>query len=122
MHAHKLDSVKVSQHTPAYRVSHCRNISIMESVGREVTADLVKAGLSYRAISERLQELYPHITSGLSVVSVWRYCTANGLRIARQREVVTDEELDESVARALATVCMISLAINILVLQPTLKL
>ena len=113
MHAHKLDSVKVSQHTPAYRVSHCRNISLMESVGREVTADLVKAGLSYIAISERLRKLYPHITRGLSAKSVWRYCTANGLRIARQREAVTDEELDESIARVLSKVCIICLAIYV---------
>ena len=113
MHAHELDSVKVSQHTPAYRVSHCLNISLMESVGREVTADLVKAGLSYRAISERLQELYPHITRGLSKQSVWRYCIVNGLTTARQREIVTDEELDESVARVLAKVCIICLAIYV---------
>ena len=102
MHAHKLDSGKVSQHTPAYRVSHCRNISIMESVGREVTADLVKAGLTSTAISERLRELYPHITIGLSERSVWRYCTANGLRPATTRIIVTDEELDESVVTEIA--------------------
>ena len=113
MNAHKLDSVKVSQHTPAYRVSHCLNISIMESVGREVTADLVKAGLSYPAISMRLRELYPHIRSGLSAVSVWRYCRVNGLRTATTKEIVTDEELDESVARALAKVCIIYLAIYV---------
>ena len=113
MHAHKLDSVTVSQHTPAYRVSHCRNISLMESVGREVTADLVKAGLSYIAISERLRELYPHISRGLSAKSVWRYIRANGLGTARQTKIVTDEELDESVARVLAKVCIICLAIYV---------
>ena len=85
----------------------------MEKVGREVTADLVKAGLSYTAISERLRELYPHITNGLSRKSVHRYCTANGLRTVTTREIVTDEELDESVARALAKVCIISLAIYV---------
>ena len=118
MHAHKLDSVKVSQHTPAYRVSHCLNLSIMENVGSEVIADLVKAGLTYTAISERLRQLYPHITGGLSSESVRRHCVANGLRTTRP--IVTDEELDESVARALAKVCIISLAIY--VPQPTLKL
>ena len=104
MHAHKLDSVKVSQHTPAYR---CRNISLMENVGSEVIADLVKAGLSYTAISERLRQLYPQITGGLSSESVRMHCIANGLRTARPRAlIVTDEELDESVARALAKVCL----------------
>ena len=83
----------------------------MESVGKEVTADLVKAGLSYRAISERLRELYPHIRRGLSFRRVREYCIANGLRTATRRAIVTDNELDESVARALAKVCMISLSI-----------
>ena len=87
----------------------------MESVEREVTADLVKAGLSYVAISKRLRELYPHITSGLSADSVGKYCIANGLRTARPRATitVTDEELDESVARVLAKVCIICLAIYV---------
>ena len=90
----------------------------MKSVGREVTADLVKAGLSYTAISERLRELYPHIRRGLSWRSVREYCIANGLRTAIPRVIVTDEELDESVARALAKVCFG----NICVLQSSLKL
>ena len=58
-------------------------------------------------MSERLRELYPHIRRGLSWKSVRRYCVANGLRTARRRAIVTDEELDESVARALTKVCMI---------------
>ena len=104
MHAHKLDSVKVSQRTPAYRVSHCLNISVMENVGKEVTADLVKAGFTSTAITERLRELYPHITSGLSERSVRRYCTctANGLRPATTRIIGTDEELHESVVTEIA--------------------
>ena len=71
----------------------------MEHVGREVAADLVKAGLTYQAMSKRLQELYPHIRLGLSWKTVRNYCVSNGLRTAQ-----ADEELDESVARALAKV------------------
>ena len=113
MHIHLTVTQSVSTRRPAYRVWHCLTISIMESVGREVTADLVKAGLSYRTISARLRELYPHIRRGLSFVSVREYCIVNGLRTARRRAIVTDEELDESAARALAKVCMISLVIYV---------
>ena len=65
------------------------NLSIMEGVGREVIADLVKSGLSYRAISKRLRELYPHITRGLCWNRIRKYCIANGLRTARPRETIT---------------------------------
>ena len=85
----------------------------MEGVGSEVITDLVTSGLSYRAIGERLQELYPDITRGLSWQTVHKYCTANGLRTVATREIVTDEELDESVARVLSKVCIICLAIYV---------
>ena len=83
----------------------------MENVGSEVIADLVKSGWSYTAISERLRQLYPHVTRGLSWETVRTHCIANGLRTSRP--IVTDEELDESVARALAKVCIICLAIYV---------
>ena len=102
MHIDLTVSKSVSARRPI--VFDCPNISIMESIGREVIAELVKAGLSYRAISERLRELYPHIRRGLSFMSVRDYCIANGLRTATTRETVTDEELDEAVARATADV------------------
>ena len=73
----------------------------MEGIGREVVADLVKFGFCYRAISERLRKLYPYITRGLSRESVRKYCKANGLET---RGIVTDEELDESVAKEIAKV------------------
>ena len=85
----------------------------MENVGRDVTADLVKAGLTYSAMSERLQELYPHIRRGLSRYSVSIYCRANGLTTARQSATVTDEKLDESIARAIAKVFVISFAMYV---------
>ena len=88
----------------------------MEKVGREVAADLVKAGLTYQAMSKRLQELYPHIRLGQSWKTVRNYCVSNGLRTAQA--ILTDEELDESVARALAKVSFG----NICVLQSSLKL
>ena len=82
----------------------------MEDVEREVIDDLVKSGLTYRAISERLRELYPHITRGLSERSVRRYCRADGLD---KRELVTDEELDREIAK----VRIISLEIYVCLTQ-----
>ena len=67
----------------------------MESVSLEVVRSLLLQGKTYREISLELQELYPHISRGLSPRSIRRYVKANSLLELANQDVL--EAVDASV-------------------------
>ena len=66
----------------------------MEHVDKALVKNWVGERLSYEKISERLKDVYPNISRGLSARSVRRYCKKLG--ITRQN----DEEIDHVVGVA----------------------
>lgn len=67
----------------------------MENIDKALVHDWIKRGHSHKWISNRLIQMYPEITKGLSFRSVRRFCDKHNLK--KLSPVELDELVDEAV-------------------------